>query len=178
MWHAFILSMLLWPNDPALPTQMPPEAWKALKEVALALEIVGPHENWATDFNSELRYVRRHWRVLRNAPPLADCAWLPAPTFARELCCFNEGYQAHLQMQRVIYPHRAEQINEILNETRQLYVIWDAARRANSATEAWALRRRMLLRLRDSIGDEAYYRGELPCWVPCARFDGIVVVKD
>ncbi len=178
MWHALIISLILCPSDPPVPQQAPPQAWQALKEIALALEIVGPHENWATDFSAELRYVRRHYRSLRFAPPLADCSWLPSPNLSRDVCCFNETYQAHLQMQRIIYPYRAEQIDAVMLETRQLYCVWDAVRRANSTGESWALRRRMLLRLRDSIGDEAYYRGDLPCWVPCFRFEGIVVAKD
>src|SRR5262249_30408516 len=101
VWHALILGLILWPTDPQVPSKMPPEAWQALKEISLTLEIVGPHENWAADFNSELRYVRRHYRMLRSAPSLAECYWLPSPTVSRELCCFNEGFQAHLQMQRV-----------------------------------------------------------------------------
>jgi hypothetical protein len=170
MWHIIILGLIVCPNDPPVSSKAPPEAWQALKDISLALEIVGPHENWAADFNSELRYVRRHWRALQDAPPLSDCYWLPEPTAARDLCCFSEGFQAHLQMQRVIYPHRCEQITAVLNETRQLYIVWDAVRRANSPSESWALRRRMLLRLKETIGDNAYYNRQLPCWVPWWRF--------
>ena len=173
MWHSIILGLLLWPTDPPVPSKAPPQAWAALKDISQALEIVGPHENWAADFNSELRYVRRHWRALRDAPPLADCYWLPSPNTARELCCFNEGFQAHLQMQRIIYPHRGDQITVVLNQSRQLYCVWDAVRRANSPSESWALRRRMLLRLRETLGDDAYYSHRLPCWVPWWWFQEI-----
>jgi hypothetical protein len=170
--------MILCPDDPDVPPTASPELWQALKDVSLDLEIVGPHENWATDFSSELRYVRRHWRMLREAPPLADCCWLPSPSVARDMCCFNECYQSHLQMQRIIFPHRADELTSVLNEARQLYTIWDAARRANSPNESWALRRRMLLRLRETIGPTAYYNGQLPCWVPSWRFQEIVVARD
>jgi len=173
VWHAFIIGLVLWPTDPQVSSKMPPEAWQALKDVASALEIVGPHENWAADFNSELRYVRRHYRILQNAPPLADSYWLPCPNVSRELCCFNESFQAHLHMQRIIYPHRADQLSAVLCETRQLYTVWEAARRANSPSESWALRRRMLLKLKESIGDDAYYNRQLPCWVPSWRFQQI-----
>lgn len=178
MWHTFVYLLVLCSEDPQATPQAPPEAWQALKDVALALEIVGPHENWATDFGSELRYVRRHYRLLQHAPALAEACWLPAPGVARELCCFNEGYQGWLQMQRIIYPHRGEQIDVVLMETRQLYTVWDCARRAASPNESWALRRRMLQRLRDSIGDQAYNHGRLPCWVPHWYFQESVAIAN
>jgi len=173
MWHALILALILCPEEPQLPSKASPEAWQALKDIAVVMEVVGPHENWATDFASELRYVRRYWRLLREAPPLSDCHWLPPPSLSREMCCFNETHQAHLQMQRLIYVHRCNQLTEMIAETRQLYQVWECVRRANSPNESWALRRRMLQRLRDSIGEEAYYANKLPSWVPWWHFQQV-----
>ena len=170
MWHGLIISLILWPAEPAVPTHAPPEAWQALKDIALAAEIVGPHENWATDFNSELRYVRRHYRGLQGAPPLADAYWLPSAAYAKELCDFNEQFQEHLRGRAVIYPWRATQLDQVLIETRHLHCLWDAVRRASSPGEAWALRRRKLAEIREQLSPEAWRHRELPPAVPVRWF--------
>lgn len=173
MWNYYILALVLWPVEPEVASQQSPEVWQALKHVALVLEIVGPHENWATDFRSELRYVRHHYRQLQDAPRLADAGWLPPYAFARELCCFNESYQAHLQVQGIIYLHKCDDISLLLGEARQLHYVWDCARRAATPNESWASRRQNLQRLREVLGEEAYYNGAMPPWVPLWRFQGI-----
>jgi len=162
MWHAILILLILSPTEPTVPTSAPPEAWQALKEIALAAEIVGPHENWAADFCSELRYVRRHYAYLRHAPPLADASWLPPASITRELVIFNDQHQEYLRIQAVIYPSRADQLDDMLYEAKRLNCLWEAVRKASSPTDSWVSRRRMLGRIREEIGDDAYRRGLLP----------------
>jgi hypothetical protein len=169
-WHALILALILWPSDPQLAPQAPPEAWAALREVALALEIVGPHEGWSSDFSSELCYVRRHYHALRTAPALADSCWLPPPDFADEMIAFNNRYREHLATRLALHPWRDEPIERAQAETLQLRCLWDAARRAQSRNESWAMRRRKLMEIRDAIGEDAWRRGELPSAVPVWQF--------
>lgn len=170
MWDYLIVLYVLSPVEPPVSSQAPPEAWQALKTYSLHTEIVGPHENWASDFRSELRYVRFYTRLLANAPPLAHCEWLPPSDVATEFCRFNEQYQCHLQTQQLICPHHADDTAVALREARQLYRVWDSVRRASSPNQAWAYRRRTLAQLRDMLGEPAYYRGELPPSVPVWRF--------
>lgn len=173
MWYVYIIGLILSPADPEISSQAPPQAWQALKEISLALEIVGPHENWASDFRSEVRYVRHYWRLLQNAPRLADCHSLPANADACEQCRFNEEYQCLLQTQQVIFIHRSDDLAEMLRQTRQLYQAWDCLRRANAVNQAWAYRRRMLGQLRDTIGMDAYYSGRMPPCIPLWYFEEI-----
>jgi hypothetical protein len=170
VWDYLIVLYVLSPIEPPVSSQAAPEAWQALKDVSLTMEIVGPHENWASDFRSELRYVRHYARTLQDAPPLADCDWLPPAWLAADFCRFNEQYQCTLQTQQMQFGHRSEELGEVLRETRQLYSVWDAARRATSHNQAWAYRRRSLLQLREAVGEEAYYSGRLPPAVPVGRF--------
>jgi hypothetical protein len=170
MWDYLVLFMIVSPIEPSVSPQAPPEAWQALKTISFHLEIVGPHENWASDFRSELRYVRHYARLLREAPPLMDCELLPPTWIAAEFCRFNEQYQCHLRGQRFVCSHRADDICATLRETRQLHLFWDSARCATSSTQAWAYRRRTLKDMRDLIGAEAFYSGRLPPSVPVWRF--------
>src|SRR5947209_6156782 len=89
VWELLVALLLLAPTPPSVPSHAPEPLWQALKQVALELEVVGPHERWANDFRSELGYVRRHWRELAQAPPLADCSRLPSAELATFCCRLN-----------------------------------------------------------------------------------------
>ena len=171
MWDYVVLLLVLSPVELPVSSQQPPEAWAALKSIALSTEVVGPHENWASDFRSELRYVRHYVRLLSDAPPLADCNWLPTTEFAAECCKFNEAYQNHLTTQQTLGgpTHEAEWASALC-QTRQLYRVWDATRRATSTNQAWAYRRRTLMQVRDMLGEQDYYRAKFPPSVPVWLF--------
>ena len=44
MWDCLILLCVLSPVEPPVSSEVRPEAWQALKNVSLEMEIVGPHE--------------------------------------------------------------------------------------------------------------------------------------
>ena len=170
MWYWYVAFLILCPTDPQVSSQAPPQAWQALKEISLDLEIVGPHENWASDFRSELRYVRHYWRLLQNAPRLADCQALPANSFACDQCRFNEEFQCCLQSQQVLFTHRMDDLNDVLRRPGNCTRTWDCLRRASAADQTWAYRRRMLVQLRELVGMDAYYNGRMPPCVPLWTF--------
>lgn len=173
VWYLYVACLILSPTEPDVSSQQNPEIWEALKEISVGLELVGPHENWASDFRSELRYVRHYWRTLNDAPTLGDCCVLPPAWLVQDLCRLNEQYQCHLQMQQVMYPHRADDFNEVLREAKKLHAVWDSVRRATGPNQAWAYRRRMLRQLKEMVGEEAYYAGRLPPSVPLWRFQSL-----
>lgn len=170
MWNYIVLWYVIAPVEPNVGHQAPPEAWQALKTISLHLEVVGPHENWASDFRSELRYVRHYARTLQNAPRLVDTERLPPPCVATEFLRFNEAYQCHLANQQLMLAHRADDVGDALGEARQLHRIWDAVRRSSATNQAWAYRRRTLCQLREMVGEEAFANGKLPPCVPVWRF--------
>ncbi len=170
MWDNLVLLLIISPVDPAVPAHASPEAWRALKEVSRALEVVGPHESWGNDFSLELAYVRTHFRDTRDAPPLAHAGLFPGHARAAEMCCFNRRFQCHLEMQQVVYLYHYDYLGAVLTETRQLHEVWSCARQAGCETESWPNRRRALRRLLETVGPESYYAGKLPAPVPVERF--------
>ena len=123
-----------------------------------------------TDFRSELRYVRAHARALYDAPSINDCAGLPPSEVAADFCRFSEQYQAHLQTQQSMMPHRSTDVEKALDEARDLYRVWVTVRRAGMTEESWVSRRRALSQLREALGEQAYYSCQLPPCVPIWRF--------
>jgi hypothetical protein len=170
MWEAYTLLLLLSPIDLPTPHRAAEPRWLALKRIALQLEVVGPHERWVTDYRSEVRYVRRHLWELADAPPLADCWWLPSPNEIKECRCFNLGYQRSLEQRRMLRLHRHDELTEALRETQQLAEAWRLVDTASCASNSWVCRRRALARLREVLGPDAYYSGVMPPCVPLWRF--------
>lgn len=170
MWDYLIVLCVISPVEVPVSSQAPPEAWQALKNISLDMEVVGPHERWVSDFRSEMRYVRSHVRGLCEAPTINDCAGLPSADTAAECCRFSEQYQAHLQTQQLMMPHKSEEISQALDEARRLHRVWCTVRRAGNSEESWVSRRRALEQLRETLGTEAYYTGKLPPCVPVWRF--------
>jgi hypothetical protein len=117
-----------------------------------------------------LRYVRAHARALSTAPSINDCAGLPNAEVAADFCRFSEQYQLHLQTQQSMMPHRSTELVQALDEARDLYRVWTTVRRAGMTEESWVSRRRALGQLRETLGEQAYYGGQLPPCVPLWRF--------
>ena len=171
MWDTVILLLLLAPIAPPVPHRAPEPLWQALKRAGLQLEVVGPHERWIDDFRSEVDYVRRHWHELAFAPPLSDCDRLPPLYLARECTCFASGYQHCLELRRQLSLHREEELAATLREAQDLAAVWALVETAACPNQSWAARRRALMNLRERLGPEAYYAGDLPPCVPLWRFE-------
>ena len=170
MWDLLAFLLVLSPVQLPVPHHASEDMWKPLKKLALALQVVGPHERWIEDYRSELGYVRRHWRELKNAPPLDDCQVLPAPPVIKECRCFNRNHQRWLEMRRLIMLHQQEEVAEILRETQQLGDLWCLMETATCPNQSWVCRRRALAQLRERLGPEAYYAGTVPPCVPVWHF--------
>ena len=173
MWHALIISLILSSADLAdVGAAAPPEAWQAMKDTAGALELYSPSGNWGVDFGSELRWCQR-WAVsLKNAPPLADHHWLPSQEIIKTAIAFNEQHRAWLEMRAAARPWCVG-TEHALEQTRRLGLAWTSARDAINEGGQWNERRVSLARLRELIGERAYYAGEMPPWVPVGWFAAI-----
>jgi len=175
--YLLTLVLIFSPVIPSVPHTAPPAAWAALKDAALRLEVVGPHERWIDDYRSELGYVRRHCRELREAPPLSDAQLFPNPVrveiggyrvnAAREL---NEAYQRMLESRLEVALCHQDALRQMLCQTQQLCQVWGLVETATCPTQSWVCRRRALQNLRDKLGREDYYAGELPPCLPLWQF--------
>lgn len=164
-----IAVLLISPVEIPVPQKAPEPLWQALKQVALKLQIVGPHERWGSEFRNELRYVRHNCRDLTNAPPWDDCLHLPPLNVAADCCSYNLANQQYVNNQRRIYPHRWCEYSACLQEARQLYLIWHTVHQAADTSNSWAIQRRSLRQLQCLLGPG----GELPPAAPIWRFDWI-----
>jgi hypothetical protein len=74
---------------------------------------------------------------------------------------------------RVDYLGHAQQYEEVLEETRELFEVWNTLDDAQQGYYDEAFRRRKLARLRELLGPADYYAGRLPPPVPVWRFEEI-----
>ena len=125
------------------------------------------------DFEADLSVLRRRYAELADAPPSSDCLRFPDRATINELLAFNRAYRQHLDVRQPSEPARWWQLRAVLQETDQLYQVWDTIRDARCEYYYVTVRRQALKRLREQLGDAAYYGGPLPPHVPAWRFQPI-----
>jgi hypothetical protein len=146
-----------------------------LQELAVEWEILDPRElryilARPEDFSSDLNLLRRRHRELVSAPPLSDCLRFPERATINDLLSYNRAYRQHIDLRQPVELIRWWELRVALQETERLYQIWDSVRDARCDYYYVVVRRQALKRLREQIGDEAYYAGDLPPSVPLWRF--------
>jgi hypothetical protein len=139
--------------------------WEILDTRELKYILVKPQ-----DADSDINLLRKRYQELKDAPPLTDCGRLPARAVVNDLIAFNRAFRQHLDGRQVLESDRAAAYRQALQETDRLYLIWDAIRDARCDFYYVTVRRQALKRLRELLGAEAYYCGDLPPYVPIWRF--------
>jgi hypothetical protein len=104
-------------------------------------------------------------------PPLTDCDRFPPRPVAAAAMEFNRSYHRHVLLQQGIAMHHWWDWQDTLTETEYLYHCWEALSAAQGAEgNDCDTRRQGLERLRELLGEEAYYQGVMPPSVPVWRF--------
>ena len=176
VWAMVLLTAA--PQHP-LPT-IRAEEWPALQacmqQLAYQWQILDPREERLLrqdELATDLIVLRRRYRELADAPSLYDCIRFPEKALAVECLSFNRAYRKAIEKRLPLENDQAIAIKEILRETDELYKIWDALRDARCEIYYVPVRRQALKQLRNLIGPEAYYSGQLPPHVPLWRFEEI-----
>jgi hypothetical protein len=125
------------------------------------------------DFADDLKLLRQRHADLLDAPPLYDCQRFPDRSVVSELLTFNRAYRQNLDNRLAVEASSRARLEEAIAETDHLYQIWDAVRDTRCDYYYINVRRQALKRLRDLIGEQAYYTGSLPPHVPVWRFQRI-----
>jgi hypothetical protein len=179
----YLLAVLLLSNPPGLVD--PPNLaahlaqWREpLLAVAVQYQILDPREVKETftrpeDFHEQLANLRRHWHDLANAPAVEDCLRFPDRVTVNDLLAFNRAYRQHIDVRQPVELVHWWELRVTLQETERLYQIWDQVREARCDYYFIRVRRLALKKLRELVGDEAYYSGNLPPVVPNWRFRAI-----
>ena len=149
-----------------------------LQHVAVQWEILDPREVRyilvrTEDFASDLNLLRRRCRDLVDAPYLSDCQRFPDRATVNDLLSFNRAYRQHIDVRQPVELAHWWDLRAVLQETDQLYQIWDTVRDARCEYYYVTVRRQALKKLREMLGEEAYYSSKLPPHVPIWRFQRI-----
>jgi hypothetical protein len=162
------------PETAPLP-KITPALRSAMLKLAIDWEIMDPREARLTlvrrqEYRADLSQLRRRYHDLADAPRIQDSLRFPEREYINKLKEFNEAYRRHLELQRTVESSYAWQFQEALRETDQLYDVWDTLSDARCEYYYVAYRRQALKKLREMLGPDAYYRGQLPPPVPVWRF--------
>jgi hypothetical protein len=146
-----------------------------IQELAVAWEILDPREARyllvrRDDYRSDINLLRQRFHELLDAPPLPDCMRFPPRQMVSELLSFNRSYKEHLEKCRVAGATPDPDFDETLAEVDCLYHLWDAIRDSRCEYYYVTVRRQALKKVRDTVGEEAFYNGNFPPHVPLWRF--------
>lgn len=149
-----------------------------VQSLAIEWEIMDPREVHyvmmrSDGFSGDIKLLRRRYRELANAPPLSDEMRFPDRALINEMLSFNRSYRQHIDNRQSMELTYWWEMQEILQEVDQLYQLWDSIRDARCDYYYVTVRRQALKKVKEKLGDEAYYSGRLPPHVPVWRFSKI-----
>jgi hypothetical protein len=174
-----LAAVLLTASAGAAEPQVVPEMFPALRlplqGLAVTWEILDPREvryilARPEDFAADLSLLRRRCQELATAPAVGDCLRFPERTTINELLAFNRSYRQHIDVRQPLERVHWWELRVALQETDRLYQIWDSVRDARCPYYYVTVRRQALKRLREMVGDDSYYSGNLPPCVPLWQF--------
>jgi hypothetical protein len=145
-----------------------PQLLKSLKAFNLLYEIAGPHERYV-GLGVEIQYTRRHYRELKDAPPLSDCDRFPSHAVAYHCSRANYCYRQQLEARLAFDLWRNEDGRRELRAWWDAGSAWDELATARNEGQTWVMRRRALARLKWWLGDEDFYAGTMPAALPVPR---------
>ncbi len=165
-------------EDPVFLRAHFPTIRSGLIGLALEWEILDPRETRYVlarpeDAASDLQMLRRRHEELCHAPPLADAQRFPDRSTVNELLVFNRAYKSYVEVRQPMELAHGITLRTAQKEVDQLYQVWDTIRDARCEYYYVTVRRQALKRLRDLLGESAYYNGELPPHVPLWRFTSL-----
>lgn len=146
----------------------------ALRSLAIRWEIMDPREAGELlaqpdDFANGLQILRARYRELANAPPACEALRFPGREVVGDVLAFNRTYQQELTSRLAVDTIHGEELRAALLETEHLHAVWDCVLDARCGYRYVTVRRQALQRLRELVGDRAFYSGELPPHVPLWR---------
>jgi hypothetical protein len=100
----------------------------------------------------------------------SDLIRFPDRAVVNELLSFNRAYRAYVETCQPSNEAQSARLHAAKTEVDHLHQVWSLVHDARSDYYYVALRRQALKKLRELIGDDAYYAGELPPHVPLWRF--------
>src|SRR5262245_47063582 len=171
--HALAVAVLIAPPA-GEKTQALPEPlclMRTVRAVAVPLEVLDTREQGyflarPRHFGDDLALLRKRYRDLADAPSLGAAAHLPTGEVAAERLAVNREHYRDLRLRRDGLGPRAAGLDVAIAEIDRLYHLWDLLRDGRSACYYVTVRRHALMALRRALGEDAFFRGEVPPPVP------------
>mgnify|MGYP001604261038 CR=1 FL=1 len=147
-------------------------SFQALKDVAHLLDLWANTGHWGDHYASEVRWVQQAAADCYQAPHVGDAQRLPSWDAITARIAFSEQHECWLLDRQWGRFYARADLELALSETRRLRHPWELMLLARNENEVHNLRLRRvaLKRLRECIGEEAYYSSQWPLWVPPANF--------
>jgi hypothetical protein len=143
-----------------------------VRVVAIHLEVLDRREQHLTqsaNFAADMKELQGRFQELAGAPFLDECVRFPERMVASDLLAGNRAYQEELKARLILDRIHEDDLRAALEETEELFRIWDAVREARCDYWFVTARRQALQELRDLVGVEAFCSGRLPPPVPVWR---------
>ena len=146
---------------------------EVLRPTILALaasgEILDPRERAFTlvqDPVDDLGMLQKRYEAFKSYPKLGECSRYPERKLINDLLTTNRLYRNNLYKRQEIDVINLDVIRDAIVETDQLYQVWDTVRDAQCDYYYVTVRREALKLLRDLVGEEAFYMGQMPPNIP------------
>lgn len=169
-------ALLTAPKELPMPANQAPciEALRpSLLALAIDAEILDPRERsfvMTQDPICDLAMIQGRNEELARAPQLGECQRFPERKIINDFLALNRSYRHDLNARLAIDLIHGEELRTAIVETDQLYQVWDTVRDARCDYYYVTVRRQSLQLLRDLIGAEAFYSGQMPPNVPVWHF--------
>ncbi len=169
---------LLTNHDPLAGVPDPAALYRGLapsvRQVAIYWQILDRRETQdilsdSCHFAEDLDLLQKRLADLRGAPAAYEGDRLPDREQVSNYLTINRTYHQELTERLRLDQAHSEEIRAALQETDQLYHIWDAVRDARCKYYYVTVRRQALRELRSLVGDAAFYSGQLPPPLPIWR---------
>jgi hypothetical protein len=134
--------------------------------LAINEEILDPRERSYLLTRELLTLLQDRNEDFKNYPKLDECQRYPERKVINTLLGANVAFRDNMKKRLELDVFHIDEIRGAIAEADQLYYIWDTLRDAQCEYYYVTIRRQALRLLRDSIGDEEFYSGKLPLYIP------------
>lgn len=165
--YALAVAFLTTPADPTGDLNYHYSSGYAVKAVCVHWQVLDDSSTiWfrgrsVDPFHSDVRILRGMLAKLQDAPPVTDAMLFPPLDVIEQAVADNRSRQKFLDATAQLELVYAAEVAVLIERNQQLYRMWDAVRDARRLGNGVYMRREGLQRLRNLIGEDAYYRGQL-----------------
>lgn len=141
-----------------------------MHQVALKLQLldkreIEPIQNWQFRLHNTpltVREIQDRYEKYLNYPMLEEVNRFYNKQYVDNSLLVNLKFQNNLTIRKTIDSIHEELINDAIQENKKLYTIWDTLREVRTEYYYVLHKREQLYLLRELIGDENFYLGNLP----------------